>query len=332
MANQPGPWSTRRREIGDEAVDRGSETGRSVVNQPGDIRNKGKFDLSNLFSRMVVTLSLEGATARVVGCRAGQVQFWMGLPFDHSLLSNGFLSSPLRMGQMIGTAFRNRGIPTQNVVVAISGYGAQFKEFTVPKVAGNVDTVVPREARRQMGISLDDMHLTWQSLGARGGQERLFAVAIPRLPLELMAEALQAADIPPVEMDLKPLALARLAGSQEVIITNIETNSVDVVFVKEGLPLVVHSEFLPDEGEDIIRSRLLRLAAQTAEEASVIASRSNSRKLWATGDLATDGGLCTDLEYATGCQVSPIATSLRYPPDFPIGRFAVNLGLAMRKR
>jgi Tfp pilus assembly PilM family ATPase len=290
------------------------------------------LNLSGIFSRLIITLSLEGNTVRIMGCKGGQVQFWMGIPFDPALLADGIVSSPLRMGQIIGTAFRNRGIPTQGVISSVNGYGSQYKAFTVPRVAGNLEAVVARETRRQMGDSIGDKHVVWQSLGiVRGGQERLFAVAIPRLPIEMMVETLQAAGIPPQEMDLKPLALARLVGVQEGIVANIENNSIDTVYMREAAPVIIHSEFLPELSEDALVARLIALVIQTEQEASEVIPTTEARKIWLTGDLARVDDLERKLESAVGCSISPISTNLRCPSDLPVARFAVNLGLALRK-
>ncbi len=288
------------------------------------------FSLRDIVSRLVVTLSLEGTTMRVLGCRSGRVEFWLSVPFDSSLLKDGFVADPLSMGQTIANAFRHRNLPTRHVICAVPAYGSSIRSFRIPRIAGHLESVVPREARRLMGSGTDAMHLSWQSLGTQGGQEQIFAAATPRRPLEVMAEALQLAGIPPSVMELKPLALARAANQPNAIVLNAECNSVDVVVVRDGVPRAIRSLYCEAEAEELLASLMAEATAavdQVKQEMSLPADS----KLFLTGDLASREGMAYLVESWMGQPPSPLAPPLGMPKEFPVARFAVNVGLALRE-
>jgi Tfp pilus assembly PilM family ATPase len=287
--------------------------------------------LRNLFARPVVALSLEGATLRVIGCRGREVEFWLSVPFDSGFLESGFVADPLGMGQIIGSAFRSRNLPTRHVICALPAYGCSFRSFGIPRISGYTDSVAPREARRLMGISLDTMHLSWQTVGVRRGQEHVFAVAVPRAPLETMAEALGLAGIPPRVMDLKPLALTRMVGQANAVVVNVERTSVDVVVVRESVPFMVRSLCLMESALDEVLSRAVEEAGTLMEQAQAETALPGSAHLHLTGDMAASEGLAYRLETRTGRRTVPLVSPLRAPSDFPLARFAVNVGLALHE-
>ncbi len=292
-----------------------------------------RFSLRDLVSRLVVTLSIEGNTLRVMGCRSRKVEFWLSVGFDSELVQDGFVVDPPRMGQAIADAFRRRNLPTDNVVCAFPGYGAAVRSFYIPRIAGHLDAVVPREARRLMGMgpAMDSMHLAWQRLGTLGNQERIFAAAIPRRPLEAMAQALQFAGIPPSVFELKPLALARAVNQADAIVLNAECNSIDVVVVRDGVPQAIRSVYTQEMTSEELLASLMAEASSAVEQARKEASLPPDTRLYLTGDLVGREGLAYLVESWLGQPPSTLTPPLQMPREFPVSRFAVNVGLALRQ-
>ncbi|MCL5025312.1 MAG: hypothetical protein M1531_02290 [Chloroflexi bacterium] len=267
----------------------------------------------------------------VLGCRSGRIEFWLSVAFDEDFLQDGFIADPLRMGRAIDNAFRRRNLPARYVVCAVPGYDSCFRQFGIPRIAGHLDAVVPREARRLMGPSLDTRHLVWQSVGVEGGQERIFALAVPRRPLEVLAQTLQYAGIPPSVVDLKPLALARAADRANALVLNAECNSIDVVLVRDGVPAAIRSHYLGEAATEHVLDRLLQEAGNALDEARATAPLSPDTEIYLTGDLASQEGLAYLVESSLGKPPVPLGPPLQIPKEFPLAPFAVNVGLAMRE-
>ncbi len=298
---------------------------------PGHSLPRLPFSIRDVLSPAVVTISLEGTTLRVLGCRRGRVEFWLSVAFDPALLEGGFVADPSRMGQAIGLAFRHRNLPTRNVICSLPAYGSAFRSFRIPRIAGHREAVVPREARRLMGIGLERMHLAWETVGVKGGQEQIFAVAVPREPLEMIAQTLEMAGIPPSVVDLKPLALARAVNEISALILNAESNSIDVVMVRDGVPELVHSRYLPGATIDDVMALLVEEADTVVRKVREDGPIPAGTPVILTGEVSTRDGLSFLVESRTGLPAAPLVPALETPAEFPVPRFAVNLGLAMKR-
>lgn len=288
-------------------------------------------------ARSTLCLSLEGTSLRALRIRRGIVETWTSQSFPPRLMRGGAVADSAGLGEIIAAALGERGLRGGRLFCALPGFQAISRVLTLPAVPrARLGGVVEREARRLMAFDPAASYFYWQLLSSRT-PVRVFALATPREPLRALVEALQGAGLRPEVMDLKPLALARAVNASHAIIGNAEATSVDVVVVVGGVPEVMRSLHLGDEplAPEYVRTRLAEELMRTISYYNDT-HRENPLPaevpVFLTGEVASSAAMGTEIARLTGRAVASLAPPLVYPADLPLASFAVNLGLALKKK
>jgi len=291
----------------------------------------------SLFSREVLHLSIEGTTIRITASRGDAITGWLSVPIAPRYFRNGYIADSQNVGQAISSALREAGLRRGSVVYALPGFQTLTRVINLPQAARrNLDTVVEREARRLMPFSTENSHLFWQRLPPQRGQERVYAVTVPKEPLATLTDAMQRAGLRPRAVDLHPLALARGINRSDGIIVHGENNSFEVIIMVEGIPSLVRSTFLGEQPSDLesVASRLTDELARTIayyNETNQDNPLDPALPIYITGELAAVSRAADEITAITGRSVAPLEAPLRCPPELPLPQFMVNLGLALKK-
>lgn len=289
-----------------------------------------------VFPRRVVTLSLEGAWLRLLGVRGREVEFWADIPFDERLLQHGQVGDTQALGALIGETFRSRGLPRSRVVAAVSGLGAVSRIVTLTTPGVSLAEAVEREARKVLPESLVEVTLYWQAIDPRASAApRVFLLALPREALARVIEMFQVAGIQPVALDLKPLALYRAVACKDAIVANVDGQTLDIVIVVDDLPALLRTISLGDGAgsRDFVIGRLTDELARTVRyynDTNRATALPMDAPIVLAGEEVADPALGANLEALTGHPVQPPRPPLDYPADFPVERYLVNVGLALK--
>ena len=284
----------------------------------------------------LVTLTLEGAWLRLLGTRGREVEYWADIPFDDGLLHHGQIGDSQALGALIGETFRSRGLPRSRVVAAIPGLGSVSRIITITTPGANLADAIESEARKVLPDSLVDFNLYWQAIDPRGSATlRVFILATPREAVMGMIDTLQIAGIQPLALDLKPLALYRAVGAKDAVVANLESHALDIVVVADDLPVLLRSVYLGESAgsSDFLLGRLTDELSRTVRyynDTNRSAPLPITAPIFLSGEEVSDPGLVANLEALTGHPVQPPRPLLEYPPDFPVERYLVNAGLALK--
>lgn len=288
------------------------------------------------FARRLVTLSLEGAWLRILGTRGRSVEFWADVPFDERLLHEGRIGDVQALGALIGETFRLRGLPRSRVVAAVPGLNAVSRIITVTNPGPNLAEAIEVETRKFLPESLSDFNLYWQAVDPRSGPTpRVFVLATPREAVQAMIETLQVAGIAPIALDLKPLALYRAIGAKDAVVANLESTTLDIVIVVDDLPVQLRTVYLGDGTgtTEFLLGRLtdeLSRTVRSYHDTNRAAPLPVGAPVYLSGEDVGDAGLIANIEALTGHPVQPPRPPLDYPVDFPVERYLVNVGLALK--
>jgi type IV pilus assembly protein PilM len=287
--------------------------------------------------RQTVALSGEGATLRLLSFSNGKVVGWASMPLDERGWRGGQIQDPLAMGMALEEAFDRFALPRQRVAWALPGFQATTRVLDLPRLRGDeLKAAVTEEMDRALGAGAADCYLYWQRLTGRIRQRTVFVLAIPRTTVLTSLEALEAANLRPLTMDLRPLALARGVGRPDAIVVNLEDGSLDLVVVERGLPTLVRS--LPLLGAAALREAAQnRLVEETERSLAYYDDLNPDHPLdvdvpvYLTGSLATGIALAERLRAVTRHPIGRLAVPVQRPPDFPLTDYLVNLGLALKQ-
>ena len=287
-------------------------------------------------SRDIVTLSVDSVAVRLLTARGGSVVKWASAPLEPGLLQDGIIQQPEEVGKVIAAIFQEHHIPKNRVVTSIPGAQAIYRIFSLPAMRQeDLDNAVIYQLKRELPLPAEELALGWQLLGTSDRQHQIFAVGIPRDTIGPCVEAFRVADLNPKAIDIKPLALARVAQRPNVVIGNIEIDSIDIVCLLDYAPVIVRSLYFPFPAVSALEmgQRLtdeLHLHVRSYNDNNRQHPIGTNLTAFLTGGGSDYFSLVEALYGTLEFTVERLASPLEHPADFPVEEYATNLGLALK--
>ncbi len=290
-----------------------------------------------LGSSEVVTLNIEGSTVRLLAVSGSRVTQWAEKKLGPGLVREGLVLDTATVGAAIDELFTEEGVPRKKVVTALTGLRAIPRILTLPKIKAKLlDDAVRRAARKEMPLALETLYLSWQTVAEKGDQRQIYLLGVSRELLDAYVETLEVARVVPCSMDLKPLALVRAIGRRETAIADLEEESLTIVLVIGGIPVIMRS-FPFEEGSAPASMKIDQLAGELTQTVRFYNESHRTEPLHETTPICLTGAAMTDRQTVAnihallGRPVEVPPCSLEHPPDFPVASFMANVGLAMKK-
>lgn len=287
--------------------------------------------------RDATTLVVESTDIRYLITRGGQVQRWGSAPLPKGLVEEGCVNDPAELGRLLDGLFRDENLDRKHAITSLSGMRSIPRLLTLPKLqASLMEEAISREARKEMPISPDSLYLSWQSMPADDSLQRIYVLGVPRDLVDAHVQALQAAQVVPYVMDLKPLALIRAVGQAEAIIANLEQDVLDIVLVVDHVPAIMRTFALGGEGLDTEGKieRLLGELAQTIRfynDSHHDAPIRSATPVYLTGSLLGTPEAADAMRSALDRTVERPGSPLPAAESLPVAEYMTNLGLALKK-
>jgi type IV pilus assembly protein PilM len=280
---------------------------------------------------------IEDACVRVLVIKRGRVRAWHREDLDSGVLRDGSVVDPAALAEITRRVVADRGGNRRKLVVALSGHRTITRLLEFPEMSARMlSRAVPREVKRQIGMPLEDLRLSWQVVDRSEGHIRVFALGVPRDILDSHVHAMRRSGGTPRSMDVKPLALVRAVNRAEAIIVDLEQDALSLVIVRHGVPEAIRTVgFRPDEtdparkveraGDELMRT--LRFYNDTHPDEPL----SQHVRAYLTGSLAGAVAISNIVERTTGHTVEPLTLDLQFPARFPLPAFMVNIGLSLKE-
>ena len=292
---------------------------------------------SNKGGRHATTVVVESTDIRYLITRGGQVHRWGSVPLPAGLVVEGRVTDPPALGRLLDDLFRRESLGRERAIISISGMRSIARLFALPKLqASLMEEAVAREARKEMPISPESLYLSWQAIPAGDALQRVFVLGVPRNLVDSHVQALQAAQIAPYVMDLKPLALIRAVGRPEAIIANLEQDMLEIVVVVDFVPAIMRTIALEGEGRDS-EGKVERLVSELAQtvgcynEGHSEAPMRQDTPVYLTGRLLGTPEAADMARSGLGRTVERTTSPLPAPESLPTAEYMTNLGLAMKR-
>ena len=279
----------------------------------------------------MVTLDIEDNSIKLMVVRGKQVEAAASLPLEPGLIHDGVIINPAAVGQRIRELMTAHGIAEKKVVVGISGIHSIYRTASIPKLPKNlIDEAARREAERVMPVPLNELYTSWQAISVSDIETAICLVGIPRSTVDAMLATLQQAGLQPEAMDVRPLALTRVADERDAIIINAQQTGFDIVIMIDGIPELLRSlpfpsdATSPDEKVAEVKEELERTVSfyNSSHKGSEITTNVAA---FVSGELG--GILAQTLEH----RVKPLPQLLSYTDNLNTSEYAANIGLALRQ-
>lgn len=289
-----------------------------------------------MFSKKIVTLNIEASSIRGLILSGKNVELWESMPLESGIVRDGIVLEQEALGQAIDTLFNRMNAPRDKSIVSLTGLHSTFRILSLPKVKPDqMDSAIRRAAKKEMPLPVDELYLSWQPLAANGNKQDIFVLGVPREAVDVTTQALVHANVKPHIMDLKALALARVANRREALLLDLEPENFGITLVANGVPAIMRT-FIPKRGDTILEDNVRRLAGETIRTVEFFnrdhsdSSLSSDTPVFLTGEMADNSETVEAIRDTLQYPVCPLELPLVYESTMPVPSYAVNIGLALR--
>jgi hypothetical protein len=284
---------------------------------------------------MTVSLNITAGAVKVLRLHRGRVRKWGSASLEPGWVGDGLVRCPEEVGAVIASLTGSLHLSGERVAVSVAGLSFVYRFITLPRLQpARFDEAVVRAVKDEISIPPEELNLAWQTLPGTGDEVTIFALGVPKAQTEPVATALRLAHIRPLFMEPRPLALARAAGVRNGIAVNADADTVDIVFLRDGVTTVVHT-IRPRGPGATLADNARRIADEIAKMTAFYGEEHTSEEtgpvtLYLAGDLAADVTAPALFSAETGYAVELLAPPVTAPDDFPGHQYGINIGLALR--
>lgn len=291
------------------------------------------------FSGQGMAFTIEGLSLKMLTFTGKIIESWHSIPLNPNFLRDGLVAAPQEIGKIMAEAIREKGIPRNGVVSALSSAGSTSQVLALPLVkGGKLKEVVDRELKRAMPGSADVDYLYWRPVGSggvAGKRQEIYALAVPRNNVISMVEVCRTAGVKLKGMELRPFALVRAINCENGIIVHGEIDSIEIVIVDRSFPGMFRGIPIKDANpsSESAWQYLVRELPFTIDYYSRSHHDSNitaETAVYLSGGLALDPEMAPRMAQATGRNVVRIEPPPGCPKNFPLEQYVVNVGLMLK--
>ncbi len=298
--------------------------------------------LQTFFRRETTALSVEDDTVRLAGVVGEKVARWGSASLPEGVVVRGQVRNPAALAEVVKKLVAAHQASRNRVVLGIAGVGTASRLAPLDADGSAMTDEAAREIAARW-LPVDKGQLAWQIV-EKNGRQHLFMLVIPRVTMESYLTALQQADIQPVAVDLKPLALIRAAGQQNAVLVDLERMLMTLVIVDGALPQRVRVLPLDFPSVSTTGDKIVRLVEELQEliiarnlELSQGGDKQTGMHIhaavpfWLSGSLADQPMLLAVLREAMEhpCLIAPAPFDC--PDDLPVAQYLTCFGLAMKR-
>ena len=286
-------------------------------------------------AKEATTIYIDDSAIWLLVAKGRQAQKWASLPLDPGLVKNGVILNEDAVANKVRELWTGEGIGSRRVIASISGINCLYRLITLPELSKELlPEAVRREAGRALGVSLEEVYLSWQTLPSLKGETLIYLAASPRNAVDALISALRKAGLDAYLMDLKPLAIARCATEARAIIVDVQASSFDTIIMAEGIPQVVRTvplvqEATFEEKASFIREELDR-AITFYDAGHMDRPIQSDVPLLVSGELAEQQDTWNIIVRRQERTVQVLPLPMAIPEGFPPGQYTTNIGLALK--
>ena len=190
----------------------------------------------------MVTIDIEDNCIRMVIVNGKRIEVAATLPLEPGLVEDGVVVDKAAVSQRLKELKTTYDVSEKQAVASISGIHSIYRVASIPRLRGKMlKEAAKHEISRAMPLPLDELYTSWQAISLSDMETVICMVGLPRNTVDSILETLHQAGFQSRVMDIKPLALARVADEKDAIIVNAQSASFDIVVMMNGIPELLRS-------------------------------------------------------------------------------------------
>ncbi len=288
-------------------------------------------------SRNTTTLYIDDAGIRLLVTRGKRITKLASVPLETGL---NYIDTPEKeqeLSEKIRQLFRSNKISEKKVILGISGLRCLTRPVTLPELPkAMIGEAVVREAKRVLPVPPEQLYISWQVVAASAGKLLVFMIAVPRQMADMLMRILHNAGLKPYLMDIKPVALARLAREATSILVDVQSLEFDIVIMVGGLPQPIRTVSFPQE--ELTLSDKALIVKNELEKTLEFYNANNpdlqvppSTPILVSGELSEEPEIYQVLGADIGLQTELLVSPLKCLKHLDPSQYLANVGLTLKE-
>ena len=307
---------------------------RAAAERSRDIVSK----LVNGTKKQVTSLTIEQGSINLLSTSGLQVLDFRTIPADPKHFREGLVSDAPRVAARIKEALQDMTGAHRRVMGVVPGYQTTLRRLELPDAKGmDPKVIIPREARRKLGISPETSSLTWHQMASSSDSTNWLVLSATNRSIASLSASVQSAGLRIVGMELKPFALARALNQPDAICAWAAEDGCDAVVIRDWTPVTHQSAYWGAgsmvETTDVVNriTELLESTILAHDMQNPELSVSEDIPLYVTGSsVGRDRGIAQRVAANLRRQAASPDPPIPLPAGFPIDHLLINVGLAQR--
>ena len=288
-------------------------------------------------AKNATTLYINDASIRLLVTKGKRISKIASVPLETGLSDVDSPEKEAALVDKIRTLMHTNKISGKKIILGISGLHCLTRPVSLPELPkAMIPEAIIREAQRVLPVPPEQLYISWQIIGDHEGKLTAFMVAIPRQIADTLMRILHAAGLKAYLMDIKPLALARLAKDPTAVIVDVQPKEFDIIIVNNGLPQPVRTVPFPEEYLDL-KDKTSIIAAELARTIQFHNSNNPETrlppqtKLYISGDIADETDLHEEMARDLGLVPELLASPLKCAKHLDPSLHLANVGLVLKQ-
>ncbi len=288
----------------------------------------------SIVPRKTVVLEVSDTSLRLLVASGRNIKRAASTRLEPGLVQNGAIMDQEAVAARIRQLLRESKVHARRVSLCISGLHSLTMVVHLPQLPERlVAEAVMREAGRTLPVPLEQLYLTWQAIATPDRRLQVFVVGVPRTTADAVLATTRRAGLTVRKMDIKPMALTRLAPRPTCVLLDVQPTEFDIIVMGDGIPHPIRTIPIPAEDLDtegrlaIIRDDLIRTIdfynSNHADNPLVA-----DTPVHVTGSLAAEEEQLQALAREVGHPVLPLPPPLRGLAE-GVGYFAGSMGMVI---
>ncbi len=283
------------------------------------------------------SVTIESGVIKILSTRMLDVVDYRAVPLSPQLYAGGVVVDAGTISRHLAAALADMDGAHRSVYAAVPGYQSAMRRFDLPDVR-EIDPkeVIPREARRALGIPVDNATLRWQRLPGRSRIARWLVAAASETSYTAISSVIRGTGHKMRALELRPFPLTRAIGHPTAIGVSVSSDGCDVVVVRQWEPHTYQSVYW-ETGSVSDSSDLVRRLTEVVENTIDLHNLHNPEvSLTPDVPIALTGGETENhsnlgmlVAANVGRNLVEGKNPLNAPSEFPYQSMVVNVGLAL---
>jgi type IV pilus assembly protein PilM len=278
----------------------------------------------------MITLNIEDTSIKVMVIDRGRIKVAVISNLDPGLVVDGLVVDKSAVSQQIKDIWATYRISERKVVASVSGLHSIYRWVKIPKLPKPlIAEAAKRELLRVLPVSIDEIYLSWQSVSTPDAENILTFIGLPRNTVDALLDTLHEAGLECKVMDVKPLAMARIADDSDAIVVDVQPVCFDIAVMIDGIPDLIRSISFPDR--NITEDEKINIVRDEIER-TIGFYNSSHKERPITSDISTyvSGDYKEALIGLLDYNIKPVPKMVSSPEGFVAGDYIVNIGLALK--